>query len=154
MSSSLVPQPAVTPTANGLVLTAVPARPAALAPARSALGEFLRAHRVPDDLTPDVVLAAYEAMANIVEHAYPAGSDGTFDLRATYGRDGTLTVTVSDHGTWKSGGPDPASRRGRGLPLMRSCSDDAEIVCADGGTRVHLRWKCSPNPTLDDEQDG
>jgi len=148
-------QPAAEQATGGdeLSLSAIPALPAALAPARSALGDFLRAHAVPEELAADAVLATYEAIANIVEHAYPAG-DGTFDLHATYTRDVTLTVTITDHGTWKTSGPDPASRRGRGLQLMRSCSDDADIATTDDGTQVHLQWSCSRSATPDDEQAG
>nr|WP_255410259.1 ATP-binding protein [Amycolatopsis sp. CA-128772] len=53
----------------------------------------------------DVEIAVYEAMANVVVHAYP-GRLGTFALLAP-NRDDSLTVTVADHGRWQ-----PAARPG------------------------------------------
>lgn len=123
-----------------LSLIELRAEPAVLAPARRGLAEFLRQNGFPDDRTHDVLLACYEAMANIVEHAYSTGSGGTFDLSAACDRAGTLTVTITDRGAWKDGGPDPASRRGRGLQLVRACADRSEVVSGDTGTRVHLQW--------------
>ena len=138
-----------------LSLIELRAEPAVLAPVRRALAEFLRQAGFPEDRAHDVLLACYEAMANIVEHAYPSACDGTFDLSATYDRAGTLTVTITDRGEWKIDGPDPASRRGRGLQLVRACADRSEVVSGDAGTRVHLQWlgaASSPEPY--DEQGG
>ncbi|MCA1004708.1 ATP-binding protein [Rhodococcus hoagii] len=138
-----------------LSLIELRAEPAVLAPARNALAEFLRQNRFPDDRAYDVLLACYEAMANTVEHAYPSGTDGTFDLSATCDRTGTLTVTITDRGEWKTGGPDPASRRGRGLQLVRACADRSEVVSGDTGTRVHLQWLGAPSSAAPyDEQGG
>lgn len=138
-----------------LSLIELRAEPAALAPARRALADFLQQNGFPDARAYDVLLACYEAMANTVEHAYPTGSDGTFDLSATCDRAGTLTVTITDRGEWKTDGPDPASRRGRGLQLVRACADRSEVVSGNAGTRVHLQWlgaASSPEPY--DEQGG
>jgi serine/threonine-protein kinase RsbW len=130
-----------------LSLIELRAEPTVLAPARHALAEFLQQNRFPDDRAYDVLLACYEAMANTVEHAYPSACDGTFDLSATYDRAGTLTVTITDRGEWKIDGPDPASRRGRGLQLVRACADRSEVVSGNSGTRVHLQWLgAAPSP--------
>ncbi|PTR28752.1 serine/threonine-protein kinase RsbW [Rhodococcus sp. OK519] len=133
-------------------MVAVPAQVSVLSAARAALTEFATEAELPDAMVPDMLLATYEAMANIVEHAYPHDGAGTFDLKAAYNRaDETLTITIADHGSWKSGGPDPASRRGRGLQLMRSCSDVADVVPDDSGTQVHLQWRGRPGSAVPDE---
>jgi anti-sigma regulatory factor (Ser/Thr protein kinase) len=46
----------------------------------------------------DLGLAAYEAMANVVDHAYDRPG-GVFDLHACRSGD-TVTVSVTDHGRW------------------------------------------------------
>lgn len=157
MPTSAATEPIADATRDGgrLSLIELRAEPAVLAPARRALAEFVRQAGVPDDRAHDVLLACYEAMANIVEHAYPAGSDGTFDLSAHYDRSGTLTVTLTDRGVWKSDGPDPASRRGRGLQLVRACADRSDVVSGETGTRVHLQWHgASSSAAPYDEQGG
>ena len=128
------------PTDCGLSLTGIRAVAAELAPARASLSSYMRGLGLSAIQAQDAVLAGYEAMANSVEHAYPPGGAGTFDLHATRGRDGVLTVTVTDHGTWKSTGTDPHAKRGRGLQLMNACSDRAEVVGSRNGTRVRLQW--------------
>jgi serine/threonine-protein kinase RsbW len=88
----------------------------------------------------DVALAVYEAMANVVDHAYP-DSEGDFDLHAT--RDPVrVAVTVTDHGRWK---PPPAtlaptSLRGRGLLLMRALAAELRITPRPRGTTVFMTW--------------
>lgn len=88
----------------------------------------------------DVVLATYEAMANSAEHAYrdhPGG--GTVDIHATF-VDNVLTVTVSDHGTWKA--PDPEDTyRGRGLIMINGLADASAIAeRPEGGTVITMTW--------------
>lgn len=156
-SASVAQQSGVDATRGdgGFSLIELRAEPTVLAPARRALAEFLRRAGFPDDRAQDVLLACYEAMANIVEHAYPSGAAGTFDVSATCDRAGTLTVTITDRGVWNSAGPDPASRRGRGLRLVRACADRSEVACGDTGTRVLLQWRGAPSSaTPYDEQGG
>lgn len=85
----------------------------------------------------DIVLAAGEACANAVTHAYRGVGERPYTVDVTY-EDGTLTVTVADRGA----GMRPASERhglGLGLPLMATLSDDLTIgPVAGGGTRVVL----------------
>ncbi len=87
------------------------------------------------DVRHDVLLAAWEACANAVEHAQgPAG--GTFNVNAD--RDGDrVRLRVADTGRWRSlGGGD--EERGFGLPLMRGLMDRVDVVHAAGGTVVVL----------------
>ena len=93
-----------------------------------------------DDTADDLSLAVYEALANVVDHAYdgrPAGS-WTMNLWAIAGaplltgRD--VVVTVTDQGSWRLG-TDPGWR-GRGLPMMRRLTHATSIVTGGDGTVV------------------
>jgi anti-sigma regulatory factor (Ser/Thr protein kinase) len=79
-------------------------------------------------------MAASEASANVVEHAYgPAG--GTITITATHEED-HVDVLVRDSGTWRG-----SSRgdRGNGLLLMRGLMDDVLVDTSNTGTIVRLR---------------
>jgi anti-sigma regulatory factor (Ser/Thr protein kinase) len=84
----------------------------------------------------DVLVVAGEACANAVEHAY-GGGPGDVVLEARLGRARELTVTVTDHGHWRTV-PAPGDR-GRGLPLMRALADSVAVAVGEGGTVVTLR---------------
>ncbi|MEV3905743.1 ATP-binding protein [Mycobacterium sp. NPDC050551] len=91
----------------------------------------------------DLLLATNEALANAAEFAYVnAERAGTMDILANFNaRDRKLTVTITDHGTWRPPNPAPQNRlRGRGIPLMHALSDNASITPTSEGTRVHLEW--------------
>lgn len=90
----------------------------------------------------DLVLAIYEALANSVEFAYPgADGAGTMDVLARYDPSQyTMSVTVSDRGTWRSARSVPTLSRGRGIPLIQALSDRASIDATDHGTDVHMEW--------------
>ncbi|MDG3010859.1 ATP-binding protein [Rhodococcus sp. D2-41] len=136
----------------------MPAEACRLAPMRSALSRFASDAGLPADDACDFLLATYEAMVNVVEHAYPAGEVGTFDLWAAHDAwRGTIVVTVTDRGRWRLDEADPSLHRGRGITLMRSCSDAMEInPGVDGtGTQVTLEWtRDCARPAPDDEQCG
>ncbi|MFC5061451.1 ATP-binding protein [Actinomycetospora atypica] len=98
------------------------------------------------DTADDLTLAVYEALANVVDHAYVSAPEaGEMRLWAAVspplsgGRD--LVVTVTDDGAWR---PSTGSGwRGRGLPLMRT------ITCATvhsnaAGTTVQMRRRVAP----------
>jgi serine/threonine-protein kinase RsbW len=90
----------------------------------------------------DLILAIYEALANSAEFAYVgAGHAGTMDVQARYdAAEFKITVTVSDHGTWRPTESPRALSRGRGIPLMQALSDHASIDAGDHGTSVHMEW--------------
>lgn len=93
----------------------------------------------PDSASPELVLAVYEALANVVEHAYLDRLDGPGPVRLRVHRSGDeLLITVSDDGVWR----DPAAQegyRGRGLPLMRELTTHTQVDHDLGGTTVTLR---------------
>jgi anti-sigma regulatory factor (Ser/Thr protein kinase) len=90
----------------------------------------------------DVVLAVNEALANTAEFAYlQSGTSGTIDVEAVR-VGGTLTITVTDQGSWREPTSATCSRsRGRGIPLMRALSDDLTIDTSALGTTVCLRFE-------------
>lgn len=85
-------------------------------------------------------LAAYEALANAVQHAYRDGT-GTLDLHAVHREPpGVVEVRVADRGKWLPPPAVPGPLHGRGLPLMRRLADSAEVHPRHDGTTIVLRW--------------
>ena len=92
------------------------------------------------DTADDLTLAVYEALANVVDHAYGhEGVPGPMMLRAevTDAAPTTVTVTVTDHGAWRTG-TDPGTR-GRGLALVRGLTTEASVLSSPAGTTVRMR---------------
>jgi anti-sigma regulatory factor (Ser/Thr protein kinase) len=102
---------------------------------RATLGEWLVELGAEPEALHDVLLAAWEACANSVEHAQGPAS-GTFTLHAD--RDGdAVRLRITDTGRWRVPGAAPGER-GLGLPLMRGLMDRVDIVHAASGTVVVL----------------
>ncbi|MBJ8343852.1 ATP-binding protein [Antrihabitans sp. YC2-6] len=118
--------------------------PLGVATLRARLHAWLREHVVADsEMLDDCVLAANEALANVVEHAYSDWAEpGPADISADYDSElHCLTVIVSDSGHWHEPLPDPMKLRRRGIPLMRAISDKIAIATTDHGTVVEMRWR-------------
>lgn len=98
----------------------------------------------------DVVLAAYEALANSADHAYrDHDHHGTVTLQATHDAPThTVQICITDHGSWVEDQPPlPQSSRGRGLLLMRTLADDITVNGRLDGTTVCLHFHdCPPVP--------
>jgi serine/threonine-protein kinase RsbW len=90
----------------------------------------------------DLILAINEAMANCAEFAYlQAPGAGTMDLQARHDAvASTITVVVSDRGSWRPAQEPRIRSRGRGIPLMEALSDRTSIETSDHGTHVKLEW--------------
>jgi serine/threonine-protein kinase RsbW len=112
-----------------------PSIPEELRQVRQRLRDWLTIRSYPEHEAEALVLAVNEAAANAIEHGYRSGN-GIVELTGE-AQDGHLEVTITDHGSWKDGDPDPA--RGRGLDLMRTLMDDVEIRAGTVGTTVVLR---------------
>ena len=82
----------------------------------------------------DLTLAAAEAAANAIEHAYGL-APGIVELHATTDDSDTVRVEISDFGNWR---PPRGTHRGRGLLLMEGLTDDVEVVRSEEGTKVEL----------------
>lgn len=97
---------------------------------------------VSPELLDDLVLAVYEAMANVAEHGYAGRPDGPGPLRLEAHRGGGhVLVTVADEGSWRA--PTGERSRSRGLPLIRRLTHDVHIVTGHQGTFVRL-WAEAP----------
>jgi anti-sigma regulatory factor (Ser/Thr protein kinase) len=116
-----------------LALT-LPAESASLAPARRLLARWLHAGGAKDPEVYEILVAAGEACANAIAHAYPA-REATFDIEASC--DGSLLeIRVIDTGRWRLS---RGELRRRGLTLMESLMDELVIDKGEDGTTVTLR---------------
>ncbi|WP_424922932.1 ATP-binding protein [Actinomycetospora succinea] len=105
---------------------------------RQALVQWVGGTPLSQDRQEDAVLAAYEAMANAVEHAYPGGGGGPLEVTVLC-EDDELTVIVADQGRWKT--PDPTeTMRGRGRTMIDVLSDDSATLHREDGTTVTMRF--------------
>jgi len=102
---------------------------------RAMLGEWLGELGAEPEARHDVLLAAWEACANAVEHAQEPSS-GSFTLHADR-EDDLVRLRVTDAGRWRVPGAG-SSERGLGLPLMRGLMDRVDIVHAADGTVLVL----------------
>jgi anti-sigma regulatory factor (Ser/Thr protein kinase) len=92
----------------------------------------------PRDLIDDLTMAVYEALANVVEHAYhPDHPDPVMRLQAQRDYD-QLLITITDYGRWRPP-PEEPGYRGRGLAMMRSLTGDVQLHHTAEGTTVRLR---------------
>jgi anti-sigma regulatory factor (Ser/Thr protein kinase) len=82
-----------------------------------------------------MILAVNEAAANAIEHGY-RDRPGTVEVHGR-ARDGSVEVTITDHGSWREVDGDPA--RGRGIALMRTLMDEVDVRPSQDGTTVVLR---------------
>ncbi len=104
---------------------------------RRSLAGWVAELGVPEQTAEDIVLAAGEAMANVVDHAYPHDPHGTLTLAAEV-EAGFLTVTVTDTGHWNDSPPAP--HRGRGSQIIRAVAPEAAITSTPAGTTVRMTW--------------
>jgi serine phosphatase RsbU (regulator of sigma subunit)/anti-sigma regulatory factor (Ser/Thr protein kinase) len=125
----------------GALDLSVPARPKELSRLRHLLRRWLADRGATDDDCSAFAIAATEALANAIEHAYGPG-DATIDVRIDQVAD-VITVTVSDNGSWRE---PQHTNRGQGIMLMRKFMDDVEIAKLEGGTVVQLRRAVGAGP--------
>jgi serine phosphatase RsbU (regulator of sigma subunit)/anti-sigma regulatory factor (Ser/Thr protein kinase) len=120
------------PLGSSLELT-LDANPAVLAGLRRTLGRWLASGRASEQDLFGIALAASEAAANAIEHAY-GGRDGCFTVSCQRD-DSQVCVTVRDSGRWRESRP---YGRGRGLAIMRALVDSADVHNDADGTTVSL----------------
>ncbi|MEV7038212.1 SpoIIE family protein phosphatase [Amycolatopsis sp. NPDC051061] len=116
-----------------------PAHPDSLASTRRWLRAWLGTASLGDDLAQDVLVAAGEACANAVEHAYPEDA-GAAHLSAHFAGS-RLVITVTDRGRWKQPPSDNHVLRGRGTPMMEALADAVTLRHDAEGTTVTLEWR-------------
>jgi anti-sigma regulatory factor (Ser/Thr protein kinase) len=120
--------------------------PEAVPAAREFLRRFLPA-RAKSQAMDELVLAASEAMNNVIEHA----TGGEFLISVA--TDGTRArVVVTDAGTgWQGPRRDPVmpeatETAGRGLALMHMLVDRAQVTSTPAGTTVALQHGLADRP--------
>ncbi|GHF50359.1 anti-sigma regulatory factor (Ser/Thr protein kinase) [Amycolatopsis bartoniae] len=136
---SPVDEPARRPEAT--LVREVAAVPVQATILRQILARWARERGLAAELAEDLTLAAYEAMANVVAHAYPAGADGTMTVEARVDA-AAVTVTVSDTGHWHDGDSRPGG--GRGLLLIRLLAPEVSVTTNPAGTTVRMSWPAPP----------
>lgn len=100
---------------------------------------------LPANVVHDLTQCSYEAMANTVLHAYPAGTTGFLDLHAHLERD-DIVVTVMDNGSWTSDEPlssdgrDGLPEGGNGMRLIHDLAAHSKVIHGDEGTTVRMSW--------------
>jgi anti-sigma regulatory factor (Ser/Thr protein kinase) len=127
-------------TVPGYVFSAV----STVAPlARAILERELRRFPYDDEKRFGVLVAAGEAVANAIEHAYRGEEPGLIRLSIERELHG-LVVTVEDFGRWRSFVK--REERGRGIELMRAFSDGVQIKSRQDSTSVVLRVDLPARP--------
>jgi len=111
---------------------ALPADRSALEGLRHDLRTWLDLAAIPEGDAHDIVLAAWEACANAIEHPQRS-KDGMVHLVASLSGD-IVRVDVRDSGRWKDAQARPD--RGLGLRLMQSLMTTMEIRQTEDGTLV------------------
>jgi anti-sigma regulatory factor (Ser/Thr protein kinase) len=116
----------------------VPAEPEYLQQLRRLVRLFAQRAGASEAMIADMVLAANEACANVIVHAYPE-KGGPLKLRA-WETENRLSIEVSDNGT-PVAKPAPGKEGGRGLQLIRDVCDDVQIEGpGEYGTRLEMHF--------------
>jgi serine phosphatase RsbU (regulator of sigma subunit)/anti-sigma regulatory factor (Ser/Thr protein kinase) len=124
-----------------LALT-IPADPDSLPYLREELQRWLESAAVPDVDARDIVLAAWEAGANAIEHS-GAGEGAVVQVDAALTGD-RIRIGVVDHGNWKE--PVPRDDRGLGLRLIGALMATVDVDRGPGGTRVVMERPLTREP--------
>ncbi|PEH78450.1 hypothetical protein CRM89_22755 [Nocardia sp. FDAARGOS_372] len=114
-----------------------PATPDQLAEVRHTMQRWLAQCPLDERQAYDVLLAVGEACTNAIEHGH-RGDGGTIRLRAVRD-DAHLSITVADHGRWKTPDPSPDPMRGRGMAIIRALIPEVEVTISGSGTTVDMR---------------
>ena len=93
------------------------------------------------DLIEQLALAGYEAMANVVEHAYAGVALGLLSVQVSASPE-LVDVLVEDQGKWRVSDARPGFR-GRGLQLINGLAEQATVTSTEQGTTVRMRWSRS-----------
>ena len=134
-------------TVADLHYEAVPAHAERLTAFRHILTRWATSAGMLTERVQALTLAVYEAMANVVTHAYRGScEDGVFDLHAVRSADHRqVTVTVTDFGHWRPEAvPDPDDHlptHGRGVLLIRALCDSMVIDTDSSGTTIRMNWR-------------
>ena len=121
----------------------IPAQPDALHVLRRRVRAWLLLRGLDQQQREDAVLSMSEACNNAIEHAYNS-LVGTVRIHVGHQAD-MLHIVVDDEGTWREA--ESREERGRGLLIMKSLMDEADVIHKPRGTRITLRQRLSPRTT-------
>lgn len=129
------------------LMVVLPAVPTSGSIARDRFRTWLDDLAWPEAEGDDVLMAANEAIANVIDHAYLGRPPGEFHVHAwqvglPHGR--RIVVTVTDRGRWRPFRADQGYR-GHGVPMMVGCMESVQIEHAEGGTTVVMGSATVPN---------
>src|SRR4051794_4109665 len=126
----------------------LPADPTQLRVLRRAVQRWAEESSLAPDAIEDLHLALGEAAANAVEHAYPdAERPGRVLVALDPGTGGSLTVTVTDTGTWRPVSAAPGFR-GRGLQMISTLAADVNLNAGPAGTDLRFRLPPAATPPV------
>lgn len=120
---------------DGAMRLEVPPSPRSARQVRESIVGFARTHALCDEATDAFVTALSEALANAIEHS---GTSESIEVTCWL-KDEQMLATVVDRGIGfvpppaAEAGDDLASlycERGRGIPIMRSCTDVLSVQSA------------------------
>lgn len=112
-----------------------------LVPLRRALRAWLEEVGANEEEVVAMQIAAAEAAANAVEHAYREADPGPVWLAADLEPDNVVRVEIGDGGCWRPQRDLQQPTRGRGMLLMRECVDEVNLARTPDGTTVVLRLR-------------
>jgi anti-sigma regulatory factor (Ser/Thr protein kinase) len=107
-------------------------------PLRATLRSFLEGLRLDRSTIDDVLTAAGEMVANVVEHAYAGETPGTVELIAREVDGHALFVEISDSGSFIERAA-PVPGRGFGLRISRAIARSHELDTSSG-TMVRMMF--------------
>ena len=120
----------------------IPADPDSLPYLRGELERWLDSAAVPDVDARDIVLAAWEAGANAIEHA-GAGQGASVRVNAALSGD-RVRIGVVDRGSWKE--PQLRHDRGLGLRLIEALMTSVDVERGPDGTRIVMERPLTREP--------
>jgi anti-sigma regulatory factor (Ser/Thr protein kinase) len=118
--------------------TTLRADPTELSRLRRLLMRWLRLTQASAQEIYDITIAAGEACANAIEHAYGAKA-ARFEVEGTLEGD-AVCLRVRDFGRWRA---PRGEHRGRGLQLIEALMEDVQIERGERGTEVRMRRRLS-----------
>jgi anti-sigma regulatory factor (Ser/Thr protein kinase) len=126
----------------------IPSEPCCAQIVRKTLVLFARHHQVPEEDLQKFLTALGEALANAIEHGK---ATQPIRVRCRIDRN-RIVATISDCGvgfhpipSMMTQLPDPMTEGGRGLPLMRRCSDIFSVRSSPGrGTTIRVGRRLVP----------
>jgi serine phosphatase RsbU (regulator of sigma subunit)/anti-sigma regulatory factor (Ser/Thr protein kinase) len=120
----------------------IPSDPESLPYLRGELERWLDSAAVPDVDARDILLAAWEAGANAIEHA-DAGEGAFVQFDAALSGD-RVRIGVVDRGRWKE--PEARHDRGLGLRLIEALMTTVDVERGPGGTRIVMERPLTREP--------